>query len=77
MVVIRGAVKAQRSLPFVEPDSEQVLKRQYRGSSSFSYGDKWKRTGEHSSLVLVPTFLNNCREFALQDRNIYILLTNH
>lgn len=36
MVVIRGAVKAQRSLPFVEPESKQVLKGQYSASSSFS-----------------------------------------
>lgn len=36
VVVIRGAVKAQRSLPFVETESEQVLKGQYSASSAFS-----------------------------------------
>lgn len=39
VVVIRGAVKAQRSLPFVEPESEQVLKGQYRVSSALSDWD--------------------------------------
>lgn len=51
MVVIRGAVKAQRSLPFVEPESKQVLKGQYRGEQLLIGLGKVETHGEYLSLV--------------------------